>query len=656
MDFFESQETARRKTKALVFYFFAAVITIVAAIYLVCLILFARPQAGFHSIGDFWNARVFLTSALGALAIISIGSIYKMCALSRGGAVVAASLGGRPVPLDTSDPDEKKLRNVIEEMAIASGVPVPEIFVLPEEQAINAFAAGNSPDDAAIGVTQGAVTLLNRDELQGVIAHEFSHILNGDMRLNLRLMGFIHGILLLALIGRVVLRGGGRGTRRRSGGGKKGGANAILLLAVALLVIGYIGVFFARLIKSAVSRQREFLADAAAVQFTRNPNGLAGALKKIGGLAHGSRLTAAQAEEASHLFFGNGLRESWFSMMATHPPLAERIRRIEPSFDGGFPRITKPAEAPVISEAAASYTRTPSPIKTPADRTSNLVRASAAPGLSAARALNDVGRPTLQHLDYAAQLRLSFPSALESAAHEPFSATALVYALLLSPDPVTRAAQISRLEEGAENGIADETRRVLSFVESLDTRAKLPVIELALPALRCLSPNQFQSFKLNIEQLIRCDESIDLFEFTLQKIVLRHLEPHFGAPPKRIVQFYSIRAVSDETVILLSALAHLGSADDSSRTAAFQNGIVQVFNSDATIGLLPLERCDLGSIDAALDKISECTPQIKKMVLTACAHTVAADGLIRTHEAELLRAIADAFDCPLPPFLPPQKF
>lgn len=329
MDFFAHQEQARKHTKVLVIYFVIAVLCIIASVYIASLLIFFSThanQAPGVPPAEFvlWDPRLFLYVVLGTLGVVSIGSLYKTAALAKGGSAVAESLGGRLVNPDTSDPDERKLRNVIEEMAIAAGVPVPKIYVLDDEKTINAFAAGHTPDDAAIGVTRGCMTLLSREELQGVLGHEFSHILNGDMRLNLRVMGVIFGILCLAVIGRVLIysRGGGRGR------------NPMMFLGLALIVIGAIGMFFGRLIQAALSRQREFLADASSVQFTRNPAGLSGALQKIGGV--GSQVESAHAGEASHMFFENGMGKPFLGALATHPPLDERIRAIDPGWDGEF--------------------------------------------------------------------------------------------------------------------------------------------------------------------------------------------------------------------------------------------------------------------------------------------------------------------------------
>lgn len=336
MDFFAHQEQARKHTKLLVIYFVIAVLCIIGSVYIASLLIFfgaQTNQAPGVPLAELvlWDPRLFLYVVLGTLGVVSIGSLYKTAALAKGGSAVAESLGGRLVDSDTSDPDERKLRNVVEEMAIAAGVPVPKIYVLDDEKKINAFAAGHTPDDAAIGVTRGCMTLLSREELQGVLGHEFSHILNGDMRLNLRVMGVIFGILCLAVIGRVLIY---------SRGGR--GRNPMMFLGLALIVIGAIGMFFGRLIQAALSRQREFLADASSVQFTRNPAGLSRALQKIGGV--GSQVESAHAGEASHMFFENGMGKAFLGALATHPPLEERIRAIDPDWDGEFKQAEPPQE------------------------------------------------------------------------------------------------------------------------------------------------------------------------------------------------------------------------------------------------------------------------------------------------------------------------
>jgi Zn-dependent protease with chaperone function len=649
MDFFQRQDKARRNTKVLVFYFTVAVALLVAATYAA---VFAIFRGGFKdsiaSAGEpsvtLWQPELFLWTTLATLVVILIGSVTKTLQLNRGGSAVAEMLDGRLINSNSTDADEHKLLNIVEEMAIASGVPVPQVYVMDDEAGINAFSAGFSTSDAAIGVTGGCMKKLSRDELQGVIGHEFSHILNGDMRLNLRLMGLIFGILCLTVIGRVLLRTRGR-------------KNPLPLLGLALVIIGWGGVFFGRLIQAAVSRQREFLADASAVQFTRNPGGLAGALKKIGGLASGSRLISPHAEEASHLFFANGMRNSLFGIMATHPPLAERIRALDPSFDGKFPIVEmkdavdltapQPKTSPVVRPPMPFAGFTSPQTGTPG---------FAVPLIATQSVIPNIGQPTIQHLRYAVDLCKEIPPALESAAHEPSGATALVCALLLSDDPSARQMQRDELGRALFDPLSREASRMWPEIQNIPAQAKIPLIDLALPALRRLSPAQFQQFRGALKTLVESDRQISLFEYMLQKIVLRHLEPYFLPARKRVTQFYALRPLGAECGVLLSAMAYAGQIDPTEVQGAFARGAKTLSHAaQAEIPFVPQDQCDLPQIDNALERLSQAVPQIKKNLLNACAETMAADGMIHEREAELIRAIADALDCPLPPFVEGQE-
>lgn len=639
MDFFDRQDKARRKTKLLVFYFIVAVCLLILSVYVAVLAIFAGGEV-YDSIGEasftLWQPELFFFSIIGTLVVILIGSVSKTLQLSKGGSAVAEMLDGRLINSNATEADERKLLNVVEEMAIASGIPVPQVYLLEDEAGINAFAAGYSTGDAAIGVTRGGMKMLSRDQLQGVVGHEFSHILNGDMRLNLRLMGLIFGILCLTVVGRVLLRTRGR-------------KNPLPLLGLALIVIGGIGVLFGRLIQAAVSRQREFLADAASVQFTRNPDGLAGALKKIGGLSGGSKLESPHAQEASHLFFANGLRSSVIGLMATHPPLEERIRALDPAFDGEFPTVT-----PVIAEPSQPFQRlTAQPPPIPPRRTQPPPLPPPLPPVIAAQALlPDVGKITTRHLQYAADLQESLPKTLESAARDPLGASALIYALLLSHDPSAREKQLAELAAGTSAQVRDETLRVWPDTQSVQVQTKIPLVDLALPALRQLSPAQFQQFRAAIHTLVESDRQIDLFEYMLQKIVLRHLEPNFIPTPKRVTQFYDLKPLAADCGVLLSATAYAGQEDAAHAQTAFARG-AQLLNRIAKkeIPFFPKVDCDLSQLDTALERLALAVPQIKKNVLNACAETVAADGIMQGREAELLRAIADSLDCPIPPFI-----
>lgn len=647
MDFFAHQDQARRNTKWLVAYFILAIVLMILAIYLVFALAFLRHGYQPDTLVWLWNAKLFAGVGLGTLLVVLFGSAFKTMALRQGGGAVAMQLGGVPLDPNTRDPDHRRLLNVVEEMALAAGTAVPEVYVLSQEQGINAFAAGHQSQDAAIGVTQGCVKLLNRDELQGVIAHEFSHILNGDMRLNLRLMGLVHGILCIAILGRVLLRTG-YGGRVRLGARDRGkGGNPLPLIGLGLLVIGSIGVFFGRLIKSAVSRQREFLADAAAVQFTRNPAGLAGALKKIGGLVFGSRLETPNAEEASHFFFSNGMGDPWLALMATHPPLSERIRLLDPAFDGAYMRVAVVEGPPAIPQAALLGGRPP--------HLYDLTEQGAAPALAApvtpGQIIPRVGAPTPGHLQYAAELRAALPPGLVEAAREPMSAIALVYALLLSPAPEIRATQIKKVQEEGEPGINRELQRLMPELEPLPAEAKLPLALLSVPALGRLSVAQYEQFCRLLENLIACDQQVDLFEFTLEKIVMRRLEPHYRPAARPVIQYYSLKPLLPDCAVLLSALARVGTDDPGAAQEAFEQSAQRLCGNQAILPFLDFSRCGIEQLDSALDRLAQSVPAIKKRVLEACAYTVAADGLIQGGEAELLRAIAETLDCPIPPFI-----
>jgi Zn-dependent protease with chaperone function len=658
VDFFERQDKARRSTAFLVFYFLVAIALMIVAVYLAVALIFTGVELkNAESDPSFaWSQlKVFIGSAFGTLAIISMGSFFKTLSLARGGRAVAELLDGRLVNPNSIDANERKLLNVVEEMAIASGVPVPQVYVMDNEAGINAFAAGHSASDAAISVTRGCMTMLKRDELQGVIAHEFSHLLNGDMKLNLRLMGLIFGILCLTVIGRILIQ-----TR-----GKK---NPLPLLGLALIIIGWVGVLFGRLIQAAVSRQREFLADASAVQFTRNPLGLADALKKIGGIAEGSELQSPRAEEASHLFFANGMKSRFLSF-ATHPPLIERIRALDPSFDGNYPSVVLPdaptavappplpgvsplVPPPPLPPSQLPPSPSPRAIPPPLPTVRPPPLPTAPTAVAQTTVIADIGRPRTEHLQYAFDLHQAIPASIQTAAHDPLGAHALVCAFLLAEDGIAREKQLEELGRVASDAVRQETIRIWPDVRNIPPQARIPIVDLSLPALRRLSPSQFEQFRIAVNALVASDNETSLFEFMLQKIVMRNLDTRFYPERRPVTQFYDLRALARDAGILLSATAYAGTSDPAQARAAFAKAAESLGQiARAEIPWLPPTECDLQNLDAALDRFAQSVPQIKKNVLTACAQTVAFDGVIQQCEAEILRAIADSLDCPLPPFL-----
>jgi len=653
MDFFAQQEKTRKKTKLLVFYFAVAVILLITFTYFTAWFFsesgFLRHHGYYHTVDEqpqtLWDPQIFLFATIGTLAVISIGCAYKMNELAGGGSALAESLGGKLVKSHTTDPNERKLLNVVEEMAIASGVPMPQVYVLDGEQSINAFAAGHTPSDAAIGVTRGCIEMLSRDQLQGVIGHEFSHLLNGDMKLNIRLVGILFGIFCLATIGRILLSA--RSNR----------PNAVPLIGFALLILGSVGVFFGRLIQAAVSRQREFLADASSVQFTRNPLGLSGALQKIGRYEFGSHLESEHAPDASHMFFGNALAQPLFGALATHPPIPDRIHAIDPSWDGKFPPLDK-EQVEVVKRAALSEMKHPS-LPMPNILGSILGGAVIASGgaekppvIKSRHVLPNIGNPTPLHLEYAVKLRDALPENVKSAAREPLDAVALIYAMLLSDDEKMRSTQIAEIATRFSPSVSEKTAALFPDVSKIATHVHLPIINLALGGLRRLSAEQFQNFSRTLHWLIESDGKVELFEFVLQKIVLRHLDSQFNGPQKIVVQFYTIKPLVPDCAVVLSTLANVGSDDAAEIEKAFETGAPYLrVPDDADLNLLPKENCGVTQIDDALNRLVQAVPIIKKNLIEACVHTVGTDGVIVESEAELLRAIADTLDCPIPPFV-----
>jgi len=641
-DFFERQDIARRNTTRLVILFVLAVLAIMASIDLLLAATMGYLAREPATEAVDWtlaaDPQLLALAVAGTLIVVGGGSLFKVAQLRGGGRVVAEELGGRRLNPDTPVPSERQLLNVVEEMAIASGTPVPPVYLLDQEEGINAFAAGFSPSDAVIGVTRGAAEQLTRDELQGVMAHEFSHILNGDMRLNIRLIGLLHGILIIGILGYFILRMTAFSGYRRRRSRQEGTQLPILALGAGLMAIGFFGTFFGNLIKAAVSRQREFLADASAVQFTRQPAGLAGALKKIGGLASGSAIQSPNAPEASHLFFG---RATWglSGLFSTHPPLSTRVRRIDPSWDGSFPEV-----APVTDGAVTPRSAVPG-VAALADE------GAAAAGVAqrVARAVGEVGQPREAHIRYAARLVNGLPPAVVSAAHEPHGARAVVYALLLDRKAGPRQAQIAHLSAAADRGVYEETLRLATPVAQLDVRARLPLLDIAMPALRGLTAAQYERFTQNVSELVQADDAVDPFEWSLRRILLHELETHHANVAPARVRHHTLAPLQPQCELLLSILAHVGQRDAAAADKAFEQGRRSLN--------LPQGRLrgaagnGLAALDDALDTLEEAAPRIKRQILLAAVACITADDTVTATEAELLRALSASLGCPMPPIL-----
>ncbi|MGB2817768.1 MAG: M48 family metallopeptidase [Burkholderiaceae bacterium] len=667
MDFFEHQEVARRSTRRLILLFALAVTCVVVAVNLVGAALyfvFVVPA------GHPWAAAAlpngfFVTNTLVVLGLIGGGTVVEMNALSSGGDAVARMVNARPVDPSTRDLLDRRLLNVVEEMAIASGVPVPRVFVMDEEASINAFAAGHSINDAVIAVTRGTLTRLNRDELQGVIAHEFSHVLNGDMRLNMRLIGVLFGLTMVAMAGRFLLEVAGR-SRGGSGRGS-GGVLAMLFFAgVALWVLGYIGVFFGRLIKAAVSRQREYLADASAVQFTRNPDGIGGALRKIGGLGAGgtlgTRIENPQAEALSHLFLGAARPAFAAGLFATHPAITERVRRI---YGRSVELLPAPEDRVALSlgglSPADSTPRSPiqfvpaggAPSAEPAaprafandfSPVAGLVAACASTADGITNAVGTVNPPRSRDFALGDSERATL-SALRSAAADGTRSQLLALALLIELDDELRAQQSRVVAEayGTEAlPIVDDYR---GRIQQLPPGARQPLVDVAMPALRRLPAEARQRLLRVAHMLVVADGRLSVREFLLYTILKRRLGPAAGhAVP---VKFRKIAEVSRQAGLVLSLTAAVRMPERAEH--AFNAGALLLPGVDAVFR--PGSEIRLDDVSDALDQLNQLAPLEKPRLIKAVTATAFTDDTTNWRAASTLRMVCAALDAPLPPQL-----
>ncbi len=652
MNFFESQDRARKNTFQLVFLFALAVITLIIMTNLLVMVVFGfinsqQMQSG-RALAQTMDWQMFVLVSAGVGAVVLGGSFYKIMALSSGGRTVADALGGQLIPQNADDLKQRRLLNVVEEMAIASGIPAPPVYILTGEPGINAFAAGFTPRDAVIGVTQGLIDHLSREQLQGVIAHEFSHIFNGDMRLNIRLMGVLNGILIIGLAGYFILRStafSGRGRNSKNSGG-------ILALGIGLMVIGFAGTFFGGLIKAAVSRQREYLADASAVQFTRNPGGIAGALKRIGGLEYGSIVENPGAPEISHAFFAQGVSGFMQGLSATHPPLAKRILAIDSHWDGKFdvadktdPLRSEPGDKPGDNNGAGKK-QTMSREELAQKAATVAVGATMA---TVATAIDQIGNPKQETIVHARSLIAGLPEVVADAAREPYGARAVVYSLVLDQGQEVRGSQLEHLQNNADPEVYALTNKLMPEMGGLDIKYRLPLIDITIPALKQLSLDQYQSFKNNLKALVEIDSKVDLLEWSLQKILFVHLDGHFFKLPHPIARYSNVRDLRQEVRVILSVMAYVGQQDQEEIEAAFDAAAEALEFGE--LQLLEKNRISVADLDMAMQKLEMLTPLAKPKLLQACAVCVMHDQKISAVEAELLRAIASVLGCPMPPII-----
>lgn len=651
MNFFESQDRVRKNTFQLVLLFVLAVATLIIMVNLLVMAVFGyinnQQLQDSGTLLQQMDWQTFAAIGAGVSVVVLAGSLYKIMALSAGGKVVAESLGGKLIPQNTKDLKQRKLLNVVEEMAIASGTPAPPVYLLADEPGINAFAAGFSPRDAIIGVTQGTIDHLSREQLQGVIAHEFSHIFNGDMRLNIRLIGVLHGILILGIIGYYLLYSASYSRRGRSSGKDAG---AILALAIGLMVIGFAGTFFGGLIKAAVSRQREYLADSSAVQFTRNPDGIAGALKRIGGLEFGSKVENPGAPEVSHAFFAQGVSGFMQALSATHPPLSKRILRIDPHWDGKFAASDKPDNTVSLQDGSPGHEEETSKKETTTRealaRNVTTVVTSAAMA-NVANAIEQIGNPKPETIQHSRSLLAELPTIIIEAAREPYGARAVIYSLVLDKGQEVCDRQLAHLQTDADPHVLALTRKLLPAMGGLEIKYRLPLIDIAIPALKQLSLDQYQTFRDNLIVLIELDSRVDLFEWSLQKILFNHLDGQFFKLANTKARYSHVNQLKQEIELLLSVMAYAGQDNKDSIDEAFMAAtkILEI----SGLRLVVKDEISLSELDRSLGELEKLKFLAKQQLLRACAASVLHDQKVSSVEVELLRACSDVLGCPMPP-------
>ncbi len=655
MNFFEAQDSARRSTTLLILLFLLALLFLLGLsnfllFEFLYFIEFSALTFSLAKLSLVFDSSLSVMLSAGILLFIILGSVYKILQLSSGGSVVAQHLGGVIIPRSSSDPLHKKILNVVEEMAIASGMPVPQVYIL-NERGINAFAAGWKTTNAVIGITQGALEALSREELQGVIAHEFSHIFNGDMRLNIRLIAILHGILMIGMLGGIILR-----SLRfmRSSRNSKGSGQAVLLIigiGGALAVIGYSGTFFGNWIKSLISKQREYLADASAVQFTRSSEGIANALKKIGGAVPGSAILATRVDEYSHAYFATGEAGglSMFSF-STHPPLKQRILRMQPHWDGKY-----------LLEK-----RKPSPDhdankKSDKDQNKKDFVTSMAVGAGiniaindAIHALDNIGDVTTEQVEAAHIWHQQLPDVVLANAENPYGAQALILALLIDKNSEIKKQQYAVLNTALGELHTENVKQLQANIIELGNNQTLPLIDLALPTLREMTVEQYQRFKPCIQQLIKADKKVDMREWIIQRVVLQHLDEQYGFRKKTIAKYFVIGSAKKASELILSLLAYLEHKDQQSAgvsQAQMAFDVAKLSIGASAFRLLDKDSISLDNLNDAMDELELLKPVLKKRFLTACVSCITHDGKVGIKAFELTRAIASCLDCPMPPVL-----
>ena len=636
MNFFERQQQARRKTRVLLFEYGCAVAAVACAYYvgarflvfLAAAPLRERDSGWLHAAAEAgrfaleWNPVVFVCTVTLVLLVVLVGGVWRLSSLRGGGAAVVRSFGGIEILGDTRRAHERRLLNVVEELALASGTPAPRAFVLSHERGINAFAAGFAPSDAVIAVTRGAMEQLSRDELQGLLAHEFSHIRNGDTSLNCWLIGVLHGILCFSILGKRMMDG-------PFGGDEEENDKVSVLFMYPLFAggcflraVGTVGAVSARIIQCSVSRQREYLADAFAVQLTRDALGLANALKRAGAAAGGNALLAANGCELSHLLFVSGSSRWQTDLLSPHPPLLRRIRILDPSFNGDF------APWRLRTTTFEDLRNTPERIQA---REWAVVASANEGGLVGVSGFLE-----------------GLPAELRRAVSHPFEAVGVLCGLLLSDDAALRNRQKSRILVVEGHVVANQAERWHDWLASADRRFRRRLAELAIEGVRQSDPALCAACAGLLRELIASDGKVSLFEYLLGRRIAKRLEVD-ETSPSPCAEFVSGRSAQIEASLVLGALAYAGRPDDDVQAqAAWRSGRDLLPGFDLGEMVPVRESCASDGLERALAVLAQLSPAEKGAFVAACTAVVERDACRSEDEAELLMVIADMLGVPLP--------
>mgnify|MGYP002640465002 FL=1 len=629
MDFFGAQDRARRQTRVFGLLFSLAIILVIQMMNLLVIVIhyLIKVNVSGSAPGGFtqflqWDQYLIVACLVtGFIALFGYLGIEQ---LFGGGDAVARLLGANLIARGTTDKQERLATQIVTEIAIAAGAPVPQLFLL-KEPAINSFAAGWDSSDAVITLTTGALTHLDRYELQAMVAHEFCHILNGDMRLNQTMAGLLQGLFIIKEWSSKILENGGRHRSGKSSG-------YFYLTLFGFLTLGSFGYFLGRWIKSLLARQQEYHADAAAVQYTRNPEAVIGMLQKLGVNYIHSRMLGSRYEQFDHAFVGIPGNKTFIN---SHPPVEARIRRINPDWNIEF----LPIDIERIDAAPV--------MRRQEEKQQQLVWTMF--GLGVTESILTSAIPAFDKQIFDPEYGHRLPDTLLSLTRACVSSEATILAVLLASSKSAEQTHLKQLKSILDNRMYQKTLEILPSVKILDPRQRIPLIETCIPALKEMTKPQYLEFKIWIMTLFNADFKMDHDEFVVSRFVIARLDRFYNISkrPQKILNL--VGDVRAEYELILSLIAYT-EHDDSMAQQAFDAGKKAI--AAYSLKLIPRNMVFLKQANTALDKLYALTPSLRKRLLQAAAATIALDGKITLKGFELLKTVAASLEVPMPPMAP----